>query len=500
MTRQIQLCRDDIDVAEEHSKNASKLSHRHRIYNNERQISLCNYRRKPFQLLVQYIAAMIPTTQSREELINYCRHRYKDNRIEQAKIDEFVKTNFDENNAIRWYSRDSFIYRLLNEAGRLESVDLIYVFRSFIHDLYTQLANLPRPTNIIHVFRGQLMSQNELTELQQNIGKVFYTNTFLSTSLSYEIACEFSGLGTNPDLNSVIFQYELDESKKPKPFADISKDSYHHDENEVLLSMGTLFRLQSVEYIESMNIWYVELVLLEDGTSMEQHCSLLHQSPKDTPILLLFGQYLEDTQQYTEAEYYYRLYLEDEHVLMNDKFVHQTYMSIARVCKCKGEYAAAVETLDMAWSCCTPDNQKSLIDILKLKNEVFKEARLWNDAVETVQQLLETMPLSDYERAQALNDMGEIHMQNENWSEAMKNFQMASDVPPPANYSVEKRLRSRISSNLELSKIGAKTSQLAHRNNQSSFLQRYLLLPIAQTSRTAFDYFHSIFLTSSDQS
>jgi hypothetical protein len=38
--------------------------------------------------------------------------------------------------AIRWYSRDSFLFKLLNQALRTENINDILKFRLFVHDLF----------------------------------------------------------------------------------------------------------------------------------------------------------------------------------------------------------------------------------------------------------------------------------------------------------------------------------------------------------------------------
>lgn len=132
---------------------------------------------------------------AREDLLAETRRRYATNQHALQKVDEYAGTCYDLNRAISWYARGSSLYRLLDEACRSESIELMYSDRSVIGDLSEQLQHLPRPGSAITVFRGQLMTPEELEELKLNIGQTVFTNSFLSTTYDEQVACCFSGLG-----------------------------------------------------------------------------------------------------------------------------------------------------------------------------------------------------------------------------------------------------------------------------------------------------------------
>ena len=86
-------------------------------------------------------------------------------------------------------------------------------------------------------------------------------NSFLSTSLDYSLAETWAGNGEDrPKFESVIFEIIIDECKfenVPIIFANISSNSNFVDEQEVLLAMGTILHIESVE-LEG-NIWKIYL-------------------------------------------------------------------------------------------------------------------------------------------------------------------------------------------------------------------------------------------------
>ncbi|CAF3309933.1 unnamed protein product, partial [Rotaria sp. Silwood2] len=94
-----------------------------------------------FQLLIEMLICMPDTDDAKTEMINECRLCYKNNNSELKKIESFEKTYCLEN-TIDWYTKDSFVYRLLNKALRTENIDIIFKFRFFIKYLHHNLISL----------------------------------------------------------------------------------------------------------------------------------------------------------------------------------------------------------------------------------------------------------------------------------------------------------------------------------------------------------------------
>ena len=66
-----------------------------------------------YQLLRKTLLNMAQAPSAKQDLINIGRQCYAGNDIELTKIDDFDKS-YDPNEAIRWYTRDSYLYKLLN--------------------------------------------------------------------------------------------------------------------------------------------------------------------------------------------------------------------------------------------------------------------------------------------------------------------------------------------------------------------------------------------------
>ncbi|CAF1154448.1 unnamed protein product [Adineta steineri] len=230
-----------------------------------------------FQLLTDIMLRLHQTEFARQEMIEICRLKYENSLTDLEKINEFERS-YQHSQAIEWYTTNSFLYRLLLQALRMEDIDTIFKLRYYIYDLHNQLAqlhtsylnSLPSDQRILTLYRGQRMKITELTRLQQNVDKLISMNSFLSTTNNVTAAVFFAGDGCLNDPNgevSVVYQITIDTSVPHSiPFAKIQYESIFEDEDEVLFSMASVFRIDNVEKYETL--WVVELTLIskEDET------------------------------------------------------------------------------------------------------------------------------------------------------------------------------------------------------------------------------------------
>ncbi|CAF5050239.1 unnamed protein product, partial [Rotaria sp. Silwood1] len=185
------------------------------------------------QLLIDILNRMPLTSVSRKDLLDECRQEYQGDNIELCKIQEFEDT-YNADNVIEWYTRDAFLYRLLNRALRTRDISIIFRFRFVLVDLHNRLSDLhvkyidslDKTVNLT-VYRGQGLTISELTKLKENINGRIAMNSFTSTSLSSATALEFAGHGTGrPLIESVLFEIECPIKLSTKPYANIQKYSY----------------------------------------------------------------------------------------------------------------------------------------------------------------------------------------------------------------------------------------------------------------------------------
>ncbi|UJR19348.1 hypothetical protein I4U23_022477 [Adineta vaga] len=118
------------------------------------------------------------------------------NQLEDVK--QFAENYPKTHNAIHWYTRDAFIYRLLNIALRRYDIKTLFFFSFFIKDLQKQLKTEhakyrkqceTNKQSIVKVYRGQLMSPNEINQLKDNHSIPWLVNnSFFSTTLNRNVA------------------------------------------------------------------------------------------------------------------------------------------------------------------------------------------------------------------------------------------------------------------------------------------------------------------------
>ncbi|CAF1122140.1 unnamed protein product [Adineta steineri] len=288
------------------------------------------------QLLIACLVKMKTTPRDKNEFLLQCREIYKDNPKQLKIIDEFEQDYADEY-SLWWYSRETFIYRLLNKALRIQNIDFLFLFRFFIRDIEQQLYEnqylLP-----IRVYRGQLMSSDELNILKKSQNKLISINSFLSTSCNRQIALFFLGSSPyNDTYERVLFEIDADPSKDGvKPFADLSKFSYF-PEGEFLMTLGSVFYLKNI-YLGENHIWHIEMDLY-GNIDYDLHNTFHHlqnQYSLNSRGLLEFGNLLIDMAYFDHAEKYFIRLLKQ--LSSQHKNIYKCYHGLAKISCEKGNY------------------------------------------------------------------------------------------------------------------------------------------------------------------
>ncbi|CAF4463285.1 unnamed protein product [Rotaria socialis] len=207
-----------------------------------------------------------------KQMLQQCRLYYANNKSELVKINDFEK-NYQSDQAIAWYTKDSFLYRLVNTVLRAGNISDILDFRIYITDLYEQLTKVQPehflfiPEQTKTVYRGQLMNLKEFKDLKANINRFISATTFLSATTDRDSALFFSGYGTSlPAYKSVLFNIKLndDQIRRSKYFASISHFSKITDEKEVLFIFGTIFQIKSIKQRTDCKVIDINLVMCDE--------------------------------------------------------------------------------------------------------------------------------------------------------------------------------------------------------------------------------------------
>jgi hypothetical protein len=172
-------------------------------------------------------------------------------------------------------------------------VDLISTMAFFVRELHENIAQLNSEQYSGHhhsdsffVYRGQGLSQVDFDQLQTTQGGLLAFNNFLSTSLDRNVSLVFTESNqSNPDLIGVLFEININPSISSTPFGNIKNVSYFQEEEEILFSMHSVFRIEQVKQIEENNnrLWRVELTLTGDHDPQLQELTKCMRDETDGP-------------------------------------------------------------------------------------------------------------------------------------------------------------------------------------------------------------------------
>jgi tetratricopeptide (TPR) repeat protein len=301
-----------------------------------------------FQVVTRFLTRLkCDPVQSFKEMIAACRENYINNTTEVCKID-VIENNYKHRDPIWFYTNDSFLFRSVGQAFRSEDFERIFIFRRYIFDLHWALdkhaRNPDNPKKLPPLYRGKKLSVAILQRLQDNVGNLISMNGFLSTTYNRNIAIEiFAGVGQNrPGYKSVLFEFSIDEITVTEVCADISSISQFPSEKEVLFTIGSIWRIDSVENYNGL-YWIVKLSSCND---VNLKIIQFFEELTDDRTLLMLGDVLRELEQHTKAENIYYKMLDESTV--NDETRATLYYNIAMINMTEGKYPAALRNLQEA--------------------------------------------------------------------------------------------------------------------------------------------------------
>jgi tetratricopeptide (TPR) repeat protein len=204
---------------------------------------------------------------------------------------------------------------------------MLFSFRFFITDIakqikhgYEEFIRTNGNRNIIRVYRGQLISIDELELMKNNIGEFLSMNSFLSTSRNRLTAIEFARISRRRDtMQAIMFEIEINPRLRSKAFADVNKTSYFQDEDEVLIMLGALFRIEKVFEDPEDQLWIARVTLAsEDDFHLKEIFTHMKGKIGDDTNLDSLGKLLLRMDENEKARKCYRRMLEETQLAVGD--------------------------------------------------------------------------------------------------------------------------------------------------------------------------------------
>ncbi|CAF4088400.1 unnamed protein product, partial [Adineta steineri] len=231
-----------------------------------------------------------------------------------------------------------------------------------------------------YIYRGQKLPIVVLQKMQDNRGSLISMYGFLSTTKYSAIGADFACVESNQDeYGSVIFQMEIDRANIVKIVcADIENQSQFKQEGEILFSVGSIWKLESIEKMDYY--WMVELSFCND---IDSHLTKLDQRLMNGCTFLSLGNILRELGDKSNAEnYYYRMM--DDPNLSNDVRGH-TYYNIGTLAAEQGRYGDALKNIQTAEKLILPRTESNtclkMVDDLSITmNENYRDIFLYGIA------------------------------------------------------------------------------------------------------------------------
>ncbi|CAF1425373.1 unnamed protein product [Rotaria magnacalcarata] len=383
--------------------------------------------------------------QYREDFAKYCREMKSEifEMIDQPEPEsEYLKTiakfesEYIASNAVWWYSRHTFIYKLVNKILRNQTVRYIIKMSFFIRDLHEQIQLLYNKQcrgykKEFTVYRGLVVSKNDLEKM--NRSALIGFNGFLSTSRCIRIALNFTyGARMEAGETPILFTIEIDPSERMVPFADVERCSDFANEKEVLFSMHAVFRIVENEFDKNKKIQVVTLKpTSEDDPQLTALTNRIRVETQGESEQYQLGVLLIKLGEFRQAEEVFEALQE---YVSNEAEKALLYFHLGNIKYNQTEYAEAIEfykkTIDFyvrnpyvnEHNLASTYNNMGLI--YDSKHE-YQEAKCnYTKALEIYQRIKsETDPVF----ATCFNNIGTINYRLKKYSEALENFKKALD-------------------------------------------------------------------------
>ncbi|CAF0831567.1 unnamed protein product, partial [Didymodactylos carnosus] len=300
------------------------------------------------QLWLEILLRMKQTEYDKQVFIEFCKEIYAENSIQTEIIRKFEQT-YSSEQALSWYTKDTFLYKMLNKALRTNNIQTLFLFRFFITDLCQQLKQIHQQQKpVVKVYCGKLLTIERINTMYASIGHYLLINTFLSTTTDRNVAVAALSLTTTNDnqLQSVIFEILLDFSHTPttKPYANIRNLLNFETENEILISIGSIFKIENVKYYQ--NQWIVSLQSCNEHTD-NQLKQILHYSRQELELDTFDNLLLDKMDKFDRAEKYFKYLLQKSSITIedNDRNTIQAwcYQCLGYIAQKEGQYPSAIE-------------------------------------------------------------------------------------------------------------------------------------------------------------
>ncbi|CAF3462047.1 unnamed protein product, partial [Rotaria sp. Silwood2] len=134
--------------------------------------------------IISFILQIDSTLIDKKYLLKICFKFYENNINEIENIREFEHL-YSSSNYLDWFINQTFLYRLLIKSLQIFNIEIIFLLRFFLQDIYQQLTYCS--TVYERVYHGQLMTIDQINLINQSINdKYLRFNSFIIANRNEE--------------------------------------------------------------------------------------------------------------------------------------------------------------------------------------------------------------------------------------------------------------------------------------------------------------------------
>ena len=393
-----------------------------------------------------HILKEIPLTIDFEQVhfdafLSYCRGQFTGNDAQLENVD-MIEREYHHKQPIWWYTCQSIFYSMLNRALRTMEFDLIVTMGFFVRDLHNHIIALHveqygrnKDSKSFIVYRGQGVSVMDFAEMKKTPEGLMSFNNFLSTSLDPAMALALAESNSDDvDLIGVYFEITVNPSITSYSFANVRSVSYYPEEEEILFSMHSVFRIEQVKQMKKNDrLWQVNLILTSDTDPQLQAVTTLMRKETTGPAgWFQLGRLMMKVAQYDKAQEMFQMILDET---TDEKEKGDIYYYLGWIKYDQGKYTEAVSSYEKALEiyCQTiPGNHSFLAYCCNNIGLVYDKMGMCSRALSSCKQALEilqkTLALNHPDLAICHNNIGLVYEKIGEYAKALSYYEQVLEI------------------------------------------------------------------------
>ena len=151
-------------------------------------------------------------------------------------------------NSVRWYTKESFINRMINTCLRKMNYTEVFLIRNYLYHLRNNLKEISKKNKAKKLFIGTKLSNEEITRIKNFQGQPFHLNGFISKSGNISVAFKIMTLQQLDEnqYSRILFQIDA-EAEEMTNYSCIKDFSLSADEDEHLINLNVFLKIKKVE-------------------------------------------------------------------------------------------------------------------------------------------------------------------------------------------------------------------------------------------------------------